>query len=632
MSILRKDCLMPDENIAVPWKRLASAVFLALASELIQLKYEGHIAALGPALAAILLSGLGVYKNCWAALRNRSLDMNVLMSLAVTGALFIGEWPEAAMIMALFNLAEAIEEMSLARARRGIENILKLAPDKASVKQPDGAWLEVEAGEVEPGALARLAPGERAALDGEILSGSGFLNQAPVTGESMPVEKGPGDKIFAGSINESGSIEYRVTVPFSDSTLSRIIRAVEEARSARAPIQRFMDKFAALYTPAVFLAALAAALLPPLFLGGDWFGWLYRALTLLVIACPCALVISIPVTIAGGLAAGARRGLLIKGGAFLEEGRKLSAIAFDKTGVLTLGRPAQTDVRFWRGDQGESLARAAALASRSNHPVSRAVYEAALKELSGAIPDAENFQSLSGLGVRGRIGGGEFMLGNKRMLEGLSSLAPEAAELVGQWEGEGKSVALLCGPEGLLAIFAVRDEVRESSLAAVANLKKMGLFSIMLSGDNQNAAARVGAALGIDEARGGLLPEDKLREIGRLKAGGFTVGMVGDGINDAPALASADIGFAMGAAGTDAAIESADVAVMDDDPGKIADFIKLSRAAHVILRQNIVLALGMKSVFLILALMGVTNMWMAVFADIGVSLMAVFNGLRMLGK
>ena len=624
----------PAAAAPVRWKRLALAGILALGAEIIHLAYGGHWTVLALAVAAIALGGLSTYKKGWIALKNFNLNMNALMSFAVTGALIIGDWPEAAMVMVLFALAEVIEARALHRARSAIRELLNLAPDEATVRQPDGVWLTVPVKSVAVGALVRVRPGERIALDGRVATGVSQVNQAPITGESLPVDKVPGDPVFAGSINESGSFEYAVTAPAANSTLARIIHAVEEARGNRAPTQRFVDAFARVYTPVVFLAAVLTAVLPPLFLGGGqtWADWAYKALVLLVIACPCALVISTPVSIVSGLAAASRRGILVKGGMFLEQGRLLTSIALDKTGTLTHGRPAQTDF-LPLGDLAaeDCLRLATALAARSDHPVSRAIAEANSEHIAVALPEVDDFAAIPGLGVRGTITGQVWHLGNHRLVEELGLCSPALEEKLFALEEQGKSVVLLMAEDRVQALFAVADTIRANAPAAVADLRRLGVRTILLSGDNAHTVRRIAAEAGVDEARGDLLPEDKLALVETFSRSGKT-GMVGDGINDAPALAQADIGFAMAAAGTDAAIETADVALMDDDLNKLPLFIRLSRATHAVLVQNIAFALAVKAVFFALALAGQATMWMAVFADMGVSLLVVANGLRLLRK
>jgi Cd2+/Zn2+-exporting ATPase len=594
---------------------------------------EGSIIVIALALIAIFTGGLPTYKKGWIALRNRNLNMNALMSIAVTGAMLIGHWPEAAMVMFLFALAEVIEAKSLDRARNAIRELMGMTPEAATVRQADGTWRAMPAKAVALGSAVRVRPGERIAMDGVLVEGHSTVNQAPITGESMPIDKQPGDPVFAGTINETGSFEFRVTKAASDSTLARIIHAVEAAQGSRAPTQRFVDQFARIYTPAVFAVALAVAVLPPLVIGAEWIEWIYRSLVLLVIACPCALVISTPVTIVSGLAAAARHGILIKGGVYLEEGCKLTQLAFDKTGTLTHGRPAQTDFAAMPGvDARESMRLAASLAGRSDHPVSHAIAVAAQAEGATAMEVADFF-ALPGRGVRGRIGDRLLHLGNHRLLEDLGLCTPATEEKLDALERMGKTVVLLADERAVLAIFGVADTVKDTSRQAVSELHALGVRTLLLSGDNQHTAEAIARQVGIDEARGNLLPEEKLRTVETLlSANSGKVGMVGDGVNDAPALARADIGFAMGAAGTDTAIETADVALMDDDLRKIPAFVRLSRRTAAILKQNIVLALGIKAVFLVLTFTGHATMWMAVFADMGASLIVVFNGLRLLRR
>jgi len=584
------------------------------------------------ALVAVLAGGLPTYKKGWIALRNRNLNMNALMSIAVTGAFLIGQWPEGAMVMFLFALAEVIEAKSLDRARRAVRGLMALAPEKATVRQADGNWVEVTAAAVPLDARVRVRPGERIALDGIIVSGRSAVNQAPITGESLPVEKAQGDPVFAGTINESGSFEYRVTATATHSTLARIIHAVEAAQGSRAPTQRFVDQFARVYTPVVFVVAIGMAIVPPLVFGTPWFDAIYRALVLLVIACPCALVISTPVTIVSGLATAARHGILVKGGAYLEAGRQLTVIALDKTGTLTHGKPEQTDfASLTESDETRIRGIAASLAGRSDHPVSQALSRAA--EADGIpVREVEEFAAIPGYGIRGQVDGRSYQLGNHRLAEALHLCSPALEARLGELERQGKTVVLLMDNLRALALFAVADTVRETSREAVAELHALHVKTLMLTGDNPHTAEAIAAQVGIDEARGNLLPESKLAAIKSLLSPAAKVGMVGDGINDAPALAQADIGFAMGAAGTDTAIETADVALMDDDLRKLAVFVRIARSTASVLRQNIALALGIKAVFIGLTFAGQASMWMAVFADMGASLLVVFNGLRLLRK
>jgi Cd2+/Zn2+-exporting ATPase len=533
--------------------------------------------------------------------------------------------------MALYAIAELIEARAVDRARHAITRLLEIAPEDAEVRQPDGSWRRQPTAEVAVGALVRLRPGERVPLDGVVTAGTSAIDQASVTGESLPVDKAPGDPVYAGTINQTAALELRVTAPASGSTLARIIHAVEAAQATRAPTQRFVDRFAAVYTPAVFLLALAVALLAPWLLGWTWLDAVYKALVLLVIACPCALVISTPVTVVSGLAAAARRGILIKGGVYLETARRLKAVALDKTGTLTAGKPRLVDFLPLDGAPGRAeLARIArSLAGRSDHPVSQAI-AAGLADEDQAEVEVRDFAAAAGRGVQGRVDGQDYVLGNLRWITERGQALPALAAQMVVHEQAGRTVTLLAGVEGVLALAVVADTLKPTSAQAVAELKALGVTPVMLSGDNQATAEAIASEAGITEVRGHLLPEDKLAAIQALQARFGATAMAGDGINDAPALAQADIGFAMGGAGTDVAMEAADVIVMNDELGRLPETIRLSRRCHALLWQNIALALGIKAVFLLAALFGNASMWMAVFADMGASLLVVFNGLRLL--
>ena len=619
---------MPKTN----WWPLAIAGITATLAEIMELLQLGNqwiVIAL--VIASIASGGLTTYKKGWIALKNGNLNINALMSIAVTGAMAIGSWPEAAMVMFLFTLAEVIEAKSLDRARNAIRGLLDLTPETATVQQADGSWVLTDVKAIALGALVRVRPGERIALDGILISGNSAVNQAPITGESLPVDKIVGDEVFAGTINQTGSFEYKVTAEATHSTLARIIHAVEAAQGSRAPTQRFVDQFARLYTPAVFLLAVLVAVLPPLLMAQSWQEWIYKALVMLVIACPCALVISTPVTIVSGLAAAARKGILIKGGAFLEAGRSMKVLAVDKTGTLTYGKPAQTDFFALSSNDKHIHEIAISLAARSDHPVSLAIAHAN-QEQKNDLKNVDSFEAILGRGVKGVIEGNLYYLGNHRLIEELGLCSDDIENRLLPLEQQGKTAVLLTNQTEVLAIIAVADTVRETSKQAIDELHQLGVTTIMLTGDNQHTAKAIGKQVGVDEIMGNLLPEDKLKIIdSRLKKDpNVKVGMVGDGINDAPALARASIGFAMGAAGTDTAIETADVALMDDDLRKIATFIRLSKSTALILTQNIVLALGIKAIFLVLTFTGQATMWMAVFADMGASLLVVANGLRLL--
>ncbi|MDR1662402.1 MAG: heavy metal translocating P-type ATPase [Azoarcus sp.] len=615
-----------------PWGRLIAALGLALAAEGLDFAFADAWAAkmVGLALAALAigLTGGAVYVKGIAALRQGRLNINGLMAVAVTGAFLIGQWPEAAMVMALYTIAEAIEARAVDRARNAVGALLAMAPEHAEALGGDGDWARVPVESVAVGAALRVGPGERIPLDGVVTRGQGAVDQSPVTGESLPVDKAPDDVLYAGTINQAAALEMRVTATVSESTLARIIRAVEEAQSARAPMQRFVDRFAAIYTPAVFALALAVALVAPWLSDLRWEQALYKALVLLVVACPCALVISTPVTIVSGLAAGARRGILIKGGAYLEAACKIKAVALDKTGTITLGKPVLTAFEPLAADIDrtdlESLAKS--LAARSNHPVSRAIAEG----LPAAAREVEAFRAIAGRGVQGAIGERTYVLASHRWIEDRAQCSPELEGRLESHEEAGRSVTILADDRRALAICAVADAIKPASSQAVAELKSLGVTLVMLTGDNLAAARAVAAQAGIASCVANLLPEDKLRAIDEFRRRFGVTAMAGDGINDAPALAQADIGFAMGAAGAHTAMEAADVVVMNDDLRRLPETIRLSMRARAVLWQNIGLTLGIKAAFLLLAVFGNATMWMAVFADMGVSLLVVFNGLRLL--
>ncbi len=607
---------------------------MAIAAEIIGWTTGNEQSPLVIALSvlAIALGGGDTIKKGFVALKTFTLNINFLMMIAIAGAMLIGEWPEAAVVTFLFALAELIEAYSLDRARNAIRGLMEMTPESASVKQPDGSWRTMVVGDVAMGAEVRVKPGERIPLDGKIISGQSTVNQAPITGESMPVEKEPGDAVFAGTINERGKFEFRVTANKGNTTLARIVRAVQAAQSERAPTQRFVDQFARYYTPSIVVLAILIAAAPPLFFGEAFAPWFYKALVTLVIACPCALVVSTPVTVVSGLAAAARRGILIKGGVYLEEGRKLKALALDKTGTLTHGKPKLTDITPVNNQpEDKCLQLAASLDFHSGHPVASAVV-AHWKQQQGEhwLLQVDDFESLTGRGVKGVIEGALYYIGNHRMIEELGICGPDVETVLEKLERQGKTVVVLSNAQKPLCIFAVADTIRDTSVQAVRELQALGVHCVLLTGDNQNTANAIAAEVGIGEVHGDMLPEDKLKAIEDLRQRYDVVGMVGDGVNDAPALAQSSIGFAMGAAGTDTALETADVALMQDDLRRIPLFIALSGKTSRVLKQNITLSIGIKALFLALNFADLATLWMAVFADMGASLIVVFNGLRLL--
>ena len=621
-----------------PWKRYILALIIALGCEFFEVAADnGYITldeflvkgiTLALAVLAIFMVGLTTFKKGIQSVMKGTLNMNTLMAVAVTGGVLIGAWPEAAMVLVLFEISEAIEQLSMTRARRSIRDLMSVAPEKALVAQGSGKYVEMKVESVGPGAQVRIAPGDRVPLDGKIVEGTTTLDQSMVTGESMPAEKGPGATVWAGTVNLTSTIEVTVTAAASQSLTARIIEAVENAQSSKSPVQRFVDKFAAVYTPIVFVVALCVAIVPPLFLG-DWLGWLYKALCLLVIACPCALVISTPVTIVSALATATRCGLLIKGGLFLEEARKLTNIGLDKTGTLTKGEPEVAGITLLGGaDRKQVLSLAASLGAMNKHPLSAAIVREAKKEHAEIQPVAD-FTALPGEGVTGRIGTGRASLLNLAALDKRGLSSDEVADAFNRASENGMSSVALADTFGVLAVFVMADEIKADTRSGLAQLKAEGITSWLLTGDNERAAHALAGKLGLENVNADLLPEAKLARIRELQGQGLTA-MVGDGINDAPALAQADIGIAMGVRGTDSAIEAADIAVMDDRISSVATLVRLSRMTHSVLVQNIAFALGIKIIFTILAISGFATMWMAVFADTGTCLIVVANGMRLM--
>jgi Cd2+/Zn2+-exporting ATPase len=583
-------------------------------------------------LAGVIAGGWHIFPKALTALRGLRADMNLLMTLAVIGAIAIGEWFEAATVTFLFSLSLVLENWSVGRARKAIRSLLNLAPPTARYLCPhDGDIMEKPIEEVPLGATVLVRPGERIPLDGRITKGSASVNQAPITGESIPVEKREGDEVFAGTIDEDGAIEFRVARQASDTTIARIIRMVEEAQSRRAQAEQWVETFARTYTPAMILLAAAVAVVPPLAFGGGWARWFYESLVILVIACPCALVISTPVSIVAALAAAARAGVLIKGGAFLEKAAMVKVVALDKTGTVTHGRPEVQRIIPLNGHtEAELLDRAAALEAHSGHPLAKAVVRKA-EQLGRAVVPAEDYREFRGRGGQGTIDGRVFWIGSHRLLHEKQMESDGVHEKVAALEDAGHSVVVVGNGGHVCGLISVADGIRPGAAALVSGLKAAGVEKVaMLTGDNQGTARAIGAAIGADEIHAELLPEDKLAVIEALKRRYGAVAMVGDGINDAPALAAADLGIAMGAAGTDAAMETADVALMADDLARLPWLVRHGRRALRIIRQNIVFALAVKLLFMGLALANLATLWMAIAADMGASLLVIANALRLL--
>ena len=609
----------------------ALAALLWLLGVLAQSAGEEHAARVALGLA-IVVGGWRIFWKAGVGLWNRILDMNVLMAVAVIGALAIGRWSEAAAVVVLFALALMLEQYSTARSRRAVESLLTLAPQQATVVQ-GGKETVKEAVAVAPGEVIVVRPGERIALDGVVEEGSSSVNEAAITGESLPVAKGPGSPVFAGGVNERGRLSIRVTRVYEETTLAHILHLIEEAQHQRAPVQAFVDRFARVYTPAVFGLAVLLAVLPPLLLSLSWEEWLYRSLVLLVIACPCALVISTPVTLVSAMTNAARRGILLKGGKSLEELSRVRAIAFDKTGTLTEGEPKITDMVALDSRECSDLLRIiAAMEQRSEHPLAGAVLEEAARAgVDHGALRVEEFEALPGLGLRSRIDGATWFLGNERLGEEQGFLTPEVRVLAGRFRREGKTAMILARDRQPVSVLAVRDTARRQSRDAIHRLRDLGIReTLLLSGDHTVPVSVLAAELSMDGARGELLPGEKVRALEEMKRLHGSVAMVGDGINDAPALAAASVGIAMGVAGSDAAMETADVVLMADDLSRLPHLIALSRRTMAIIRQNIVFALGIKFLFLVLSLLGASTLWMALLADDGAALVVILNGLRTL--
>ena len=605
-------------------------------SEAVGSERLGEIRGVPPAAQALYSLGIlagawFVLPRAWLAIRRLRPDMNFLMTVAVLGAVGLGDWFEASTVTCLFSLSLWLEKWSVGHVRRAVESLLDLTPPVARLLRPDGTQVEVPPNQVPVGAVLLVKPAERFPLDGRVLQGSSHVNQAPITGESLPVAKTSGDPVFAGTVNGEGALEVVSTTPAEKTTLAHIIHLVAEAQSRRAPSEQWVEKFAEVYTPVVLVLTAAIFLLPPLLLGGGWSEWFYRALVLLVIACPCALVISTPVTIVAALAAAARQGVLVKGGVHLEASARMQAIAFDKTGTLTQGRPTVVALTPLSGhSERELLERAAALGARSEHPLGKAILAyARQREANG--PSVEDFQVVSGKGVTARRDGRRFWLGSYRY---LTERGEETEAVRSAWETmalTGCSVVIVGNESHVCGLIGLADVLRPAARETLHALRKLGVKQIvLLTGDNRVTAEVIGKAVNVDEVYAELLPADKVVAIETLVSRYGEVGMIGDGVNDAPAMARATVGIAMGAIGSDAAIETADIALMSDDLTRLPWLISHSRRTIAVIRQNIGVSLSVKMLFVILTVLGHASLWAAIAADMGASLLVIFNGLRLL--
>lgn len=581
-------------------------------------------------IGAIVTSGYHIAIKGWKEARNFTLGMNFLMSIAVIGAVIIGELSEGAMVIFLFSIAQLLESFSIERVRRSIASLMELAPNVA-VRKVDEELIITPVEEIEIGDRIIIKPGERFPLDGVVISGHSTVNQAPITGESHFIEKIAGDEVYAGSINQHGTLEIDVTKKSKDTRLSRIIHMVEEAQAEKAPTQQFVEKFAKYYTPVVVTCAFLFALVPPLYYGQSFVEWFYKALVLLVISCPCALVISTPVTIISALTNAARQGILIKGGTYLENFTKMKVMAFDKTGTLTYGKPSVHYVIPINGnDEKKVIQIAASIERQSEHSIGEAIVDYA-KKINVELITVENFQSLIGKGASAILNGEKYFIGNHRLFEEKGWCVQGVHSELEKIETRLFTAVLVGNEQKIIGIIALSDEVRENARSALQELYNNGVKKlVMLTGDNNITAHAITKKIGIDDFQAELLPEDKVAAIKELKDEYEFIVMVGDGINDAPALAAATMGIAMGASGSDTAMETADITLLNDDLAKLSYLRKLSRKAVKIIKQNVFIAILLKTAFFVLAIPGLATLWMAVFADMGASLIVIFNGLRTL--
>ncbi|MGG2953374.1 heavy metal translocating P-type ATPase [Geobacillus stearothermophilus] len=628
-SVKREPFWKQKENIKV----YISAVLLVISWFLGKQYGEEHIFATIGYAAAILIGGYSLFIKGFKNLVRLNFDMNTLMTVAILGAAAIGEWGEGATVVILFAISEALERYSMDKARQSIESLMDIAPKEALIRRGNEEMM-VPVDDIQVGDIMIVKPGQKLAMDGIVIKGTSTLNQAAITGESVPVTKTVGDEVFAGTLNEEGLLEVKVTKRVEDTTLSKIIHLVEEAQAERAPSQAFVDRFAKYYTPAIIIFALLLAVIPPLFMGADWSEWIYRGLAVLVVGCPCALVISTPVSIVTAIGNAAKNGVLIKGGIYLEEAGSLKVIAFDKTGTLTKGVPSVTDVVTYNGNENELMTITAAIEKGSQHPLASAIIRKAEEDgLNFNDVSVEEFQSITGKGVKAKVNNAMYYVGSPGLFEELlpNGIQSEIKEQITTLQIQGKTVMALGTEKEILALIAVADEIRESSKEVIRKLHQVGIEkTVMLTGDNQRTAEAIGKQVGVSDIKADLLPEDKLNFIKELRDKYRSVAMVGDGVNDAPALAASTVGVAMGGAGTDTALETADIALMSDDLSKLPYTIKLSRKALAIIKQNITFSLGIKALTLLLIVPGWLTLWLAIFADMGATLIVTLNSMRLL--
>ena len=592
---------------------------------------ENHLIPTIGYATAIVIGGYTLFIQGFKNLSKFKFDMKTLMTIAIIGAAAIGQWGEGAMVVILFAISEALERYSVDKARQSIESLMDIAPKEAVIRR-NNEEIKVHVEDILVGDIMIVKPGQKLAMDGRVVKGISTLNQAAITGESVPVTKTLEDEVFAGTLNEEGLLEVEVTKKVEDTTIAKIIHLVEEAQAERAPSQAFVDRFAQYYTPLIVVLALLIAVVPPLLFSAAWSTWVYQGLAVLVVGCPCALVVSTPVAVVTAIGNAANNGVLIKGGIHLEEAGALKAIAFDKTGTLTKGVPAVTDIVTYSGNENDLLTITAAIEKGSQHPLASALMrEAESKGLDFDKLVVEDFQSITGKGVKAKVNNEMYYVGSPKIFEEIHGvLESNQKRQINDIEAQGKTVMVLGNEQEILSLIAVADEIRESSKEVISKLNNMGIETVMLTGDNQRTAAEIGKQVGVSDIKADLLPEDKLNFIKALRGEHKSVGMVGDGVNDAPALAASTVGVAMGGAGTDTALETADIALMSDDLSQLPYTINLSRKALAIIKQNITFSLAIKLVALLLVIPGWLTLWIAIFSDMGATLLVTLNSLRLL--
>ena len=621
------------------WKQKAnikvyiSAVLLVVSWILSQQYGENHLIPTIGYATAIVIGGYTLFIQGFKNLSKFKFDMKTLMTIAIIGAAAIGQWGEGAMVVILFAISEALERYSVDKARQSIESLMDIAPKEAVIRR-NNEEIKVHVEDILVGDIMIVKPGQKLAMDGRVVKGISTLNQAAITGESVPVTKTLEDEVFAGTLNEEGLLEVEVTKKVEDTTIAKIIHLVEEAQAERAPSQAFVDRFAQYYTPLIVVLALLIAVVPPLLFSAAWSTWVYQGLAVLVVGCPCALVVSTPVAVVTAIGNAANNGVLIKGGIHLEEAGALKAIAFDKTGTLTKGVPAVTDIVTYSGNENDLLTITAAIEKGSQHPLASALMrEAESRGLDFDKLVVEDFQSITGKGVKAKVNNEMYYVGSPKIFEEIHGvLESNQKRQINDIEAQGKTVMVLGNEEEILSLIAVADEIRETSKAVINQLNKIGIETVMLTGDNERTAREIGKQVGVSDVKASLLPEDKLNFIKELYGKHKKVGMVGDGVNDAPALAASTVGVAMGGAGTDTALETADIALMSEDLNQLPYTIKLSRKAVAIIKQNITFSLAIKLLALLLVIPGWLTLWIAIFADMGATLLVTLNSLRLLKR